>query len=784
MYLENKNDLALCIYYVTHNNLYIRQDIQERYETLEHKIALYLDDRNFVLLRKAFHYAYKYHAWEKSFSWSDRIVHLLETADRLADLSADYHSIVACLFLKLEKNNEHTSKDISKKFGKDIASIVAWVENISEYNIPDSTKALDLVFLKDFFEIAGKDIRVFLVKICERINTLERMDFVINEQTVSKAQETLNIYVPLIKILWIWKYIWNVEDLCYKYIDPAEYNRLDSLLEKQKDFLKNKQDTLYKDIKEALKKHTISASIESRLKTIYSINNKIKKKHIPLSGIFDLIAFRIIVKKKKEAYLVLGMIHSLYKSKDWRIKDYISSPKPNGYQSIHTTISDYEGYVFEIQIQTHQMHRFNMYGMASHNSYKGLPSDHKAFPKWMKDLLQQQKKWFDWQAIIESLSEWVLKDTIICMTPKWKEIELPRKSIILDFAFKLHTKIGEKVIWAYVNDEYIDNLRYTLQQWDTINLILSEKKVNYPVNYFSYLQTQSARKIFRKSLQNQSESQILSFGKVLINEKMSLSGYKPFDALPKVMRNSIQEKLGVKNSTELYLEIGRWNIEIDKLLVILYNNYNDGYKYKNKISIKITFKKKDYKNIQALFDLFHNLDIHLISVSYKGLKVDAQLHVDTLSQLHELIAEVSRLPNVYEVKRQFIARVLVFLILLFFVSVFIVLSPWIIFLIAERYSLSEAFYAIFFYINIWFFIAMLYFFKYIARVTLPWLIKRNIFWLGMFLLNTVILITVIWQSMYVFETGSSVFFISITLILYGLTTFEYLDSKWFDDNNF
>ncbi len=751
--------------------------------SLDKKVSQYLKNYDSKLLYKAFLHAYKYHSWEKSITWIDAIEHLLETSNKLAELSADLNSIIASLFLKIN-HNEKSLVSIEKKFWKEVVMLIRWVQEISNYgNKNNHANLFDLVFLKKFFKLAWKDIRVFLIKICERITTLEMVKNIDKDERIIKANETLNIYVPLIKILWIWKYIWNVEDLCYKYIDPTEFNRIDELVSKKKDFLNLKMAWISKNINGLLVSNNIEGEIESRIKTIYSINRKIKRKHIPLSWVHDLVAVRIIVPKKRDAYVLLWIIHSDYKSREWRTKDYISAPKPNWYQSIHTTVEDNSGFVFEVQIQTKQMYTFNMYGLASHNSYKWLPSEHKSFPRWMKNILAKQKQWFNWEQIIESLSPGIIKDNITCTTPKGKELELPKRSTIIDFAFKLHTRIGPKVTSAYVNDEFIDNLSFTLQDWDNVNLLLSEKNIDYPIHYFSYLTTHSAKKYIKSTLKDQSEEKRVSFWKILINEKLAILWYKPFDSLPKFMRKGIEKKLWFSNSKKLYLEVWNWNVDIDKILNILYHYEDDDKKYQRRISLKIIFKNKDYKNIQQLFDLFHNLDIHVIKNSYTGLKTYVDLYIKDLPSLYELIAEVSRLPNVFNVKRIFIWRVWTFLWLLSFVSLFIILSPGIVFFVDKQYAINEWLYSLIFYINIAFFVSILYFFKYIARVTLPGLLKRDIFWLGMVGLNTVILLTVIWESLYIYETSNTILFISLTLFLYWLTMFEYLDSKWFDNDN-
>jgi hypothetical protein len=263
----------------------------------------------------------------------------------------------------------------------------------------------------------------------------------------------------------------------------------------------------------------------------------------------------------------------------------------------------------------------------------------------------------------------------------------------------------------------------------------------------------------------------------LLDIRMEFLGYKPFKNMPKVIRDDVLTFFQAKDIHSLYLWIWTAYIDADKVISYIYHLKHDNYKYASIVSLKITFKSKNHKNINALFDVFHNLDIHIVNIHYKWLSTDADINVKNLDILHELLAEVWRLPNVSQVKRRFTYRVWIFLSVLWAVSTFILMSPAMIFFIDKSFWLWEWIHKIMFFLVSGSFLFLLYFFKYIARVTLPWLLKRNTFWIGMFFLNTFILWTVIWEALYVFWSQNSVFFFSLTMLLYGLTLFEYSDSK-------
>ncbi|MCD5380921.1 TGS domain-containing protein, partial [Candidatus Gracilibacteria bacterium] len=480
---------------------------------------------------------------------------------------------------------------------------------------------------------------------------------------------------------------------------------------------------------------------------------------------------------KVEAYVALGVVHSQFKSKKNRIKDYISAPKANGYQSIHTTVSDEDDFIFEIQIQTQQMYKYNMFGLASHTSYKGLSPNLELYPKWMKKLITQQKDAFSGERFIENIKPNSLKETIICTTPKGKEIELPRKATVLDFAFKVHSDIGKRSIGSWINNEYVDNLVYTLNDGDEVELELGREESNYPVRYLSFVRTAIAQKSLKTIFKKKSEHKRTLLGKHLLNERMELIGYKPFDSMPRLIKRKVLKEFSSEDKTGLYLELGSGNIEIDKIINYIYNLQQDSTKYKSTVSLKVIFKKKDHKNIHSLFDVFHNLNIQVINFQYKGTSSHIDIHVSDLNILHELLAELSRIPNVSIVKRTFNYRVWGFLTLLFIVSFFIIFAPAIIFYFAHNIENLPGAFKVLFYISIALFIGLLYSFKYIAKITLPGPLKQKAFWSGMFILNIFILASVLWGGLNIYDKIDSTFLLSVSMLLFGLTSFEYLSSK-------
>jgi len=757
--------------------LNISKEIKELYTKLEENIEGYLNDFDKKKLKIAFYHSCKEFWQQKNKYWKLKIVHLLNTSIKLASLQAWIPSIIAWLLHSCKIETNHRKKEFKKKFWKEVTKLIIWVNHIKNMKYEEWMTTKDIDFFKNFFKIWWKDLRVIFIKICEKIDSIEDIEHVDEKLRKQTAIEVTEIYSPMIKIFWIWKFFYNIEDTCYKYIHPKDFENISSILEKNKDIYNKRLNKIKGEIEIYLSEENIDANVESRIKSISSIAKKIRDKWLSIKWIFDIIAFRIIVENKRDAYIALGMMHSHFKVRWKRIKDYISAPKANGYQSLHTTLSDNEGNFFEVQIQTKEMYKLNTFWLASHSWYKWISSSNKSLPEWMQEILQNQKKQISWEELIDSLNMGNIKDTISCETPRWEIIELPKWSTIIDFAFKIHTQLGKKIIWARVNNEYSENLIQYIKDWDKIKLEVWEKESDYPVKYISYVKTNIAKKSLKKILKNKSIEKRILLWEHLLNNKMQILWYKSMSKMPTFLQKEILRRMNFEKEKELYLEIWWWNIDVNKIIDLIYNLWSEKEKYTNTVSLKIILKKKDHNNLYLISNVFHNLDINVINIEYKWLNIFSEVYVKNFKNLQELLSELSRVPNVKHVKRRLTNKNIGFISIIILTWFFILLSPFILFFFENFFHLSTIIYEILFYINIFFFVFTLYLFKNMAKNILPWLIKQNIFWISMIILNTITLLTVIIESIYVFNNNNSVFFFSIILLLYWLTIFDFIDSK-------
>ena len=754
--------------------MYIKKDILEKYKSLEDKFE---KNKEKKLLYSAFLFAYKKHKDQKNIDWKEVIVHLINTALIAFSIIKEVKISIFSLLHHSFELEEEEEKILEKNFWKEILKFLKWLKALKQekYNKWDIEKNPNL--FAHFLKLAENDIRVFLIKICSRLEYIESIRKLSMKPKKQVAIETLEIYIPLIRLFGLNRYIRDIEDICYKNIKPKEYKQVEQIIKEKKEFLEDKIENLKEIINDIAFENNLNIKLEARIKSIYSIAKKMENKKVPISGIYDLIALRIITKTKKEAYIFLWLVHSVFKVKENRIKDYISAPKANGYQSIHTTVIDKDWYIFEIQIQTQQMYEFNIFGMASHNLYKWTIKNPKSFPEWMKKIHFNKKKYFLSENITDLFNNTFASNKIICFTPKFDKIELPKNSTIIDFAFKVHTRFWQKLKWAWINWEYIKNLVYILKDKDRVQLDLQEKDTNFKIEYLSKVKTKIAKKNIILSFKNKKEEKVEELWKYLLDQRTNLLEFKTFDKMPKVLQNQILEKNNFENKKQLYFAIWIGISSVDKVIKQINNLEWNNLKYKTIVKLIIKFKINNYKNINSIFNVFHNHNVNIINIDYKWIIAETEINVKNLETLNDVIIEISRLPNIYSVVRVFSSKMKKFILIFWLFTLWTIFHPLVIIWLNHFFDISKYIYNWFFYFNIIFFILMIYFLKHIAKISLPGILSENFFWKAMFLLNTFTLITVWFESIYLIKNQNIILLFSFIILLYWLTIFEYIDFK-------
>lgn len=438
-------------------------------------INAYLPTNQVEIITKAFQLADKAHATQFRVSGEPYIMHPMAVATILAHLQIDYETLVAALLHDVVEDTEYTKEDIAAQFGEGVAFLVDGVTKLNKFEYHTKEDQQMENYRKMILAMA-KDVRVVVIKLADRLHNMRTLKHMRSDKQKRIAKETLEIYAPLAHRLGIFNIKWELEDLSFRYLEPdAYYDLVEQMKEKRKDREAIVNDTM-EQLSKALKEAGIRVDVKGRPKHFYSIYKKMKRDHKDLSQIYDLYAVRVIVDTIPECYAVLGIVHSLWKPLPHRFKDYIAMPKSNMYQSLHTTVVGSLGHPVEIQIRTWEMHRVSEYGVAAHWRYKeGPKGGDKDFDKkvaWLRQILEWQDT-SDPKELVNALKLDAFAKEVFVFTPKGDVVKLPKGSVPLDFAYRVHTDIGHRCTGAKVNGKIVP-LDYTLENGDIVEIITSK----------------------------------------------------------------------------------------------------------------------------------------------------------------------------------------------------------------------------------------------------------------------------------------------------------------------
>ena len=420
-------------------------------------IEKYMTKDEVAFVMKAYEYAKLMHKDQKRKSGEPYIIHPVNVAIILADLDMDVETIVSALLHDVVEDTPATYDDIKEMFSEDVAKIVDGVTKLNKLNYK-SSEAFQAENLRKMILAMNNDIRVIIVKLADRLHNLRTLEYMNEEKRKQKAQETIEIYAPLAGRLGIFKIKWELEDLSLRYLDPEGYYDLVEKINKKRSEREKEINEIIKKISAELDKQELHYDISGRPKNFYSIYKKMKGKSKSFESIYDLIAVRILVDTVKDCYAVLGIVHSMWKPLPGRFKDYIAMPKPNMYQSLHTTVISDTGEIFEIQIRTYEMHEVAEYGIAAHWKYKGGKTQGKDVDSkldWLRQLLEWQKDLKDPKEFIDTLKIDFFNDEVFVFTPNGDVVDLPEGSTPVDFAYRVHTGVGNTCVGAKVDSRIV-----------------------------------------------------------------------------------------------------------------------------------------------------------------------------------------------------------------------------------------------------------------------------------------------------------------------------------------
>jgi GTP diphosphokinase / guanosine-3',5'-bis(diphosphate) 3'-diphosphatase len=492
-----------------------------RFEDLLEKIRVANPDANAELLRKAYVFSAYEHKGQVRRSGEPYLVHPLEVADILADMRLDVVAIAAGLLHDIVEDTPNTIEKVRDLFGEDVAHVVEGVTKLSGLQFSSSEERQAESFRKMLLAMVD-DLRVILVKLADRLHNMRTLHYLAEERRTRIAQETRDIYAPIANRLGMSKLKNELEELAFRYLEPAAYQALRAEVESKRQATEGLIDTLEKQLQAKLREAQIPVvSIDGRIKRLWSIHQKLQRQQVQLDQIYDFVALRVITSSPKDCYAVLGIIHQMWSPVPGRFKDFVAMPRPNGYQALHTSVMSELGMPFEIQIRTDEMHRVAEEGIAAHWKYKegrvGAAGDEQSF-HWLRRLLELQQEVRDPHEFMQNLRIELYPDDVYIFTPKGEVKALPRGATPVDFAYSVHTDVGHQCTGARVNGRMIP-LRTRLQNGDIVE-ILTQSGHKPSRDWLNFVVTSRARSKIRHFVHSEEKTRSIELGRRLFEKEV------------------------------------------------------------------------------------------------------------------------------------------------------------------------------------------------------------------------------------------------------------------------
>lgn len=544
-------------------------------EKLKEQIKGYNAQADLDAIDRAYKFASEAHGQQKRLSGEPYIIHPLAVAEILAEMEMDNDTIIAALLHDVVEDTGYTTEDVASRFGKPVAELVDGVTKLGK--IPYSSKEEQQVEnLRKMFMAMAKDIRVILIKLADRLHNMRTMKYQPVEKQRQKSLETMEIYAPLAHRLGISKIKWELEDLSLRYLDSVAYHDLVSKISQKRAEREEYVEEIKKTLSAKIKESGLNFYIEGRVKHFYSIYKKMYSQNKTLDEIYDLFAVRVIVDTVADCYNVLGIVHDLYKPMPGRFKDYIAMPKPNMYQSLHTTVIGKSGQPFEIQIRTWEMHRTSEYGVAAHWKYKEGKSAITDFDEkmsWIRRLMEIQRDMVDAEDFMQSLKIDLFSDEVFVFTPKGDVINLPSGSTPIDFAFAIHSAVGCKMLGAKVNGKIVP-LEYKLENGDICDIITSSGSTGPSRDWLKIVKTSQARNKINQWFKKQNRDENVQRGKEALDKEIKKADLAPEKALSHELIDGLLKKYSFKSLDDLYASIGYGGITLSRVIAKIKDQYH------------------------------------------------------------------------------------------------------------------------------------------------------------------------------------------------------------------
>ena len=530
------------------------ESYQDHYESMRGALARYMPGADIALIDRAVDYARDKHKDQKRKDGSPYIIHPLAVAEVVAEMGLDIDAILSALLHDCIEDTDASFDEIAHLFGQTVAELVEGVTKLTRANFSSSEQA-QMENLRKMFMAMSKDIRVVLIKIADRLHNMRTMQYQTPAKQLLKCRETMDIYAPLAHRLGMQKIKWELEDTSLRYLDPASYDNITSYLSAHKEQDESFMRTIQNKIKERLSAVGIHNTTYGRIKHVYSIYRKMQSQGKTMDELYDIYAFRVIVDTMPDCYNVLGHVHDLFNPVPGRFKDYISTPKPNMYQSLHTTVIGTQGIPFEVQIRTWDMHETAEYGIAAHWKYKqGSGSGSEKDFEWVRRLLETQQD-SDAEEFVQSMKIDMFDDEVFVYTPKGRIVNLPAGSTPIDFAYAIHSGVGNSMVGAKVNNR-IANIDATLKNGDIVEILTSKAGKGPSRDWLNICKSNQARTKIKQWFKKEKREENVLHGRASFEAEMKrlllpLSSLTDPELEPQLLK-----KLSFDNWDDMYAAIG------------------------------------------------------------------------------------------------------------------------------------------------------------------------------------------------------------------------------------
>ncbi len=581
-------------------NVNVNVDVQELYNNLRNRIKAIHNENELAIIDKAFNLANEYHGEQKRKSGEPYIIHPIAVCDILVDLGMDYQSLVAALLHDVVEDTPYTIEQLTADFGEEVALLVDGVTKLGrvQLNSSENKEEQQAENIRKMLLAMSKDIRVIIVKLADRVHNMRTLQFMSPQKQRDKALETLEIFAPISHRLGIRSLKEELEDRAIRFLDNVAYEGIEENLKKSNDSGKDFLESIKSRIADRVHQTVPTAQISGRIKSVHGIYRKMYMQGKQFDEIYDIYAVRIIVDSVIDCYNCLGIIHDMYNPLPGRFKDYISTPKPNMYQSLHTTVLGKEGIPFEVQIRTWEMHRTAEFGIAAHWKYKlGVSGGKQSFDQrlqWIREMLETQQESGDARELVSTIKTDLITDEVFVYTPKGDVINVPVGSTVIDFAYAIHSAVGNKMTGAKVDGRIVP-IDYVIKTGEIVEILTSSQQGKGPSrDWLNIVKTSQAKSKIRSWFKKEKREENIIEGKAEIEREFRRNYIRLSDDDYQKFIKRLAERQRMDNIDDFYAAIGYGGLSIIRMMPYIKEEYQKNYD-KSRQEIKVVPVKDNSK---------------------------------------------------------------------------------------------------------------------------------------------------------------------------------------------